>query len=399
MTKQNKKLLSLSLIVSLVAIGVHVYLAKHFYGLKFGALSDNSLCNISDVFNCDTASASSYASLFKIPIAIWGAVTNFALLVLVAVSRFNLSEDEARAQRYPLYLATFIALVSVIMGTISAGVLKAYCLFCMTNYALSFINLGLIWGGTRAKISGHFFEDVTALFKTNRGSLGILASVPVLAYITHGMALDSYGMGEIEKIAKEKVAYWAVAPEQKFDLSQGLVSFKGNGEAKMTIVEFADFKCPHCKHAAPSIHTFIKSHPDVKLIFKPFPLDGVCNSAITGGDGTRCRLAYATFCAEEQNQKGWDMHNHIFDNQESYMGMASPDEELFKFAQTIGLSVDNFKQCLNSPEMQKKISTMAQEGVAAQIQGTPTVFVNGRLLSGGQLIPILEATYQAINSK
>lgn len=81
----------------------------------------------------------------------------------------------------------------------------------------------------------------------------------------------------------------------------------------MTIVEFADYLCPHCKVAATSLHNFIKQHPDVLLIFKPFPLDGKSNAALAEhkGNGIRCLLPKITFCMEQLEQKGWQAHEHF----------------------------------------------------------------------------------------
>jgi protein-disulfide isomerase len=201
----------------------------------------------------------------------------------------------------------------------------------------------------------------------------------------------------IEKTAKEKVAYWSASPEKKFDPTKGLSMQKGSTEPVMTIVEFADFRCPHCKHAAPSLHNFTQSHPDVKLIFKPFPLDGTCNEAIKGGgDGISCGLASAVMCSEKIAQKGWLAHDYIFENQMDIIQAGSLDKNLDVVSKTIGISVEDLKKCINDPTTGELIRSMANEGAAAQIQGTPTVFVNGKLLSGGQLIPILESAYKTI---
>lgn len=400
MTKHNKKLQTLALISTLLAIAVHIYLSKHFYGLKFGALTDNSFCNVNELFNCDTASASKYSSLFNIPIALWGAVTNFTLLILILVNRLGFNDDSEKSQRYPLYLSFIIFLTSIVMGIISVTTLKTYCLFCMLNYLLSFVCFISLWITSPKKVLTHTLKDIKDLLGTNRGTFGILASTPVIVFIAHSMALQSYGMSDIANIAKEKIAYWNASPAQKFDELTGLVFYKGGDTPPvMTIIEFADFKCSHCKHAYPSLHSFAKSHPDVKLIYKPFALDGLCNSAITGGDGSRCRMVYATFCAEKLGQKGWELHNHIFDNQEAYFNDTSADDKIQKYAENLGINAEEFKTCISSSEIQKMAQAIAEEGVTAKIQGTPTVFVNSKLLSGGQLLPILDAAYQDIKKK
>ncbi|MEN0059572.1 MAG: thioredoxin domain-containing protein, partial [Bdellovibrio sp.] len=59
-------------------------------------------------------------------------------------------------------------------------------------------------------------------------------------------------------------------------------------------------------------------------------------------------------------------------------------------------SYEDLTSCIKNPETMEGIRKMAKEGEVAQIRGTPTVFVNNRLLQSGQAIPVLEATYQSI---
>jgi protein-disulfide isomerase len=217
----------------------------------------------------------------------------------------------------------------------------------------------------------------------------------VIAFLGNIMYLESHGYSQISKISAEKLAYWNVAPTQTFD-ANGLIFYKGTGEPTMTIVEFADFRCPHCKHAAPGLHAFAKSHPDVRFQFKPFPLDGTCNEAIQGGDGISCGLAAAVMCAEQQGQKGWATHDYFFENQETVLNTPNLDQNLQAASSALGLNFDDLKKCTQDPAMQESIRKMAKEGATAQIRGTPTIFVNNKLLEGGQLIPVLDAVYQSL---
>lgn len=394
LVKNKKIFLTLSILLTIAAIGVHAYLTNHYYGIKLGALDSNSLCNVNALFNCDTVTASRFSALFGIPMALWGALTNFVMLLMLLILRYNLSENHQRTANYTVLLSGFMAIVSVIMGTISLAALSSFCLFCMITYFISFAVLGLLLGYNQGLKKG-VVEDLKALLSTHKSYLFLLAVIPAFSYIVHTMALDSRGLGELKKLAAEKVAYWQLAPAQNFDLSKGLVYQKSSQEPTITIVEFADFRCPHCKHAYPSLHAFAESHPDVKLVFKPFPLDGVCNSAITGGDGVSCKLSYATFCAEKLANKGWDAHNYIFDHQEQIVRSANLTEDLQKMSNKINISFDELKVCLEDPAIHTLVKEMAQEGATAQIRGTPAIFVNNKLLNGGQVLPILEAAYQS----
>ena len=166
----------------------------------------------------------------------------------------------------------------------------------------------------------------------------------------------------------------------------------------MTIVEFADFRCPHCKHAAPSLHAFAESHPDVQLIFKPFPLDGTCNEAMKqgGGDGISCAIAAAVICSEKLAKKGWQAHDYFFEQQETLLRSSDITANIEEVATSTGLVLADLQACIKNPETMTEVTALAKEGEKAQIRGTPTIFVNNKLLMNGQMIPVLENAYQSI---
>lgn len=394
-TSSKKPLILIAILSTLVAIGAHLYLNAHHVDLKMGT-GESSICNVSATLNCDVVATSSYAELFGVPIALLGAFTNGLLLIFLLLGRLNWTENSDRTERYAFWLSSFILLVSLIMGSISFFVLKTGCPFCMTTYATSLITWLCLFFALRPGMA-QLSNDVRDAFTTEKWVLGMLVAVPVLAFIINGMILDGAGYKEVKRITDSSLANWKNSPAQNFDLQNGLIFQKGSEEAKVTIVEFADFLCSHCKVAAPVLHKFAESHPDVKIIFKNFPLDGVCNTAVNHkGDGKRCELSYATFCAEKIAQKGWATHNLIFDNQETYFSrpMNQITEEI---CQATGVDCAQLKTCMNSEEIHESVRKMASEGEKAQISGTPSVFFNGKLLQGGNLLPVLESTYRNYN--
>lgn len=394
-TAQKKILILLALVLTLTAIGVHLYLNKHHVDLKLGIASVNSVCNVNEKLNCDAAASSPFAELFGIPMALLGAFTNGLLLIFVLLGRFNLTSDSDRTERYSFYLASFIFLVSVIMAGISLFIVKVGCPFCIATYVLSILTWIVLFIAYRPALS-HLPDDVRDLFTTEKWILGLGVAIPVLALIVNNMTLDSYGYQEIKRVSESSLSTWQSSPEQNFDATNGLVYQNGSTEPKVTIVEFADFLCSHCKAAYPALHKFTQGHSDVKLVFKNFPLDGVCNPAVQHkGDGKRCELSYATLCIEKLSQKGWDAHHYIFDNQESIFSKPM-DQVTEDICKATGSDCAQVKACMNTEEIHSAVSKMALEGAKAQISGTPAIFFNNKNLPGGQLPPVLESTYRAI---
>lgn len=393
-----KKYINISLLTTFVAFLTHLYLTQHYYGVTYGLSEGSSVCNINAFFNCDSVTLSQFSAIKTVPIALLGAFTNLILLLQLLAARFNLVDDEKKQNQMILLTSTMILAASIVMGSISFALLGNACLFCMLCYGLSIVQFSMALIQNNGQLPTIFSEGIPSLFSSQKGTLTLYVIVPLGAILVNSMILDSYGLNEIERLAKEKVSYWSTAPVQNFDLTTGLKMQKGTGPAKMTLVEFADFRCPHCRHAVPALHKFTERHPDVLLIFKPFPLDGTCNAGMkSGGDGVSCGLAFLTMCSEKMIQKGWEVHDFIFDQQDEIHKTNNLSLVINQVVDKFKLNRTDVEKCLQSEEIIQLVKGTAAEGEKAQIGGTPTVFANGKLLQGGQLIPVLEEAYKSLS--
>lgn len=403
MEKTKRIHLSIAILSSLIAIGIHYYLTQKYFGLKFGSVSDVSACNINQILNCDAVSASHYSSLFNIPIATWGFITNIVFLLFALITRFKMTDYPEQTSRYTAWLASFIAFVSLVMGTISLTMIKSICLFCFFCYGLSFISAYCAVRACDGSIIKNIKNDLQHLFNHQKWVGVLVILIPGFVFFLNAVTLQTYGLDKIDVLAQEKISQWQIAPKHTFDNNTGLIFQASNAQdAKMTIVEFADFRCPHCKHAYPTLHAYTQAHPEVKLIFKFFPLDGSCNpdpAMKGGGDGISCHMAFLTQCAETIAHKGWDAHHYFFDNQEKMRELNQNEKISEQFCSDLKLDCTQIKTCTSNIETINSVKANAAEGIQAQITGTPSIFVNGQLLSGGQIIPILEEARKLIESK
>lgn len=388
---KKNTLLKLSILISFLAILTHLYLTQHYFDVKVGQVDGKSLCNISETFNCDSVSASPYSAFLGIPVALYGALTHLVLLLLTIITLTEMTDSLKQTQRWAIRLSLLIAAASVGMGFISMSFLGQFCLFCIFAYILSFINAGLL-----LKIENPFPEclsDLKKLFSEQKWILGLFIAIPAFAFFINFNLNEKYGLDKINIIAQEKIAAWKLAPVQNFDPLIGM-TISAKTTPVMTIVEFADYRCPHCKHANQVLHAFLETHPDVTLVFKPYPLDGVCNKALNGGDGVSCDYAYLTFCAEKLANKGWLAHDYIFENQNEFRQVSKVASVLNMFETQLKIPQSDLAACMSSEETKLIIQKSSEEGNLAKIQGTPTIFVNGKLLEGGQILPILESAYK-----
>jgi len=152
---------------------------------------------------------------------------------------------------------------------------------------------------------------------------------------------------------------------------------KGPADAPITIVEFADFECPHCREIHEILKTVEKDYRRTRLVYKDFPLPQLHPWAETAAIGARCAF-------EQSPAAFWKMHDLIFDNQDAI----TPDnvfDQLTSFAGKIGLNTDSFKACMASPEAKRAVDANREDGVSLHVDSTPTLFINGRPLIGGDL--------------
>ncbi len=387
-------------VVSLLTMATHLYLTNQHYQLKLGSASGPAICNLSATFNCDSVAASRYANIWGIPVALLGLITQIVFFVLLVSTRFELSASPDWLRRMLFWLSAFTFVVSIVMGSISTFWLGTYCLFCMAAYVLSLLQLVGTWQIQTARPLHSLANDLNHLFGQARWVLILLVLIPASAWVVNNMALSSAGFGKIEMMVQDSLNEWEASSAQSFQADRGLVQGSTAPTPVMTIVEFADFLCPHCKMASVPLEAFTQSHPDVKMIFKVFTLDGTCNKAIPNrGDGLRCKLGAGVMCAEQISKLGWKAHHWVFEHQEDLHQVSDVKPIIEQMSKDLGVDFENMQTCMNSDASQDLLQAMAQEGANAKIQGTPTIFVNGKNLPRGQFLPVLEGAYQKLKSK
>ena len=146
---------------------------------------------------------------------------------------------------------------------------------------------------------------------------------------------------------------------------------RGPQEAPVAMVEFSDYQCPFCKSVLSTIKQVMDAYPGkVKWVFRDFPLISLHPTAPKAHEAGRC--------AGEQ-EKFWEYHDLLFERSPRH----SPPE-LKQYAQELKLDGSAFAQCLDSGKYQSEVTRDGQEGAGLGVTGTPTFFVNGRMLVGAQ---------------
>jgi 2-hydroxychromene-2-carboxylate isomerase len=151
---------------------------------------------------------------------------------------------------------------------------------------------------------------------------------------------------------------------EKIDIGESPV--KGRPDAPVTITVFSDFQCPYCARLVPVLEQVIAQYPEkVKVVFKNFPIRGHAFSI---------KAAEAALAAQSQGQF-WAFHDLLFKNYNRLN-----DAKIAEIRVQLGLDESKFQQCMSDPQTLVRINADASLGRGIGVHGTPTLFINGRLL-------------------
>ena len=159
--------------------------------------------------------------------------------------------------------------------------------------------------------------------------------------------------------------------EKVYEISVSGLPYRGPETAPVTIIVFTDYQCPYCARLEPLLQQMLEKYPDkVKLVFKNFPL-AMHKSA---------RNAAAAALAANVQGKFWEYGEMLFQN---YRGL--DDAKIQAIAKGLNLNMEQFNSDMKSPAIRERINQDIKNGQAAEVRGTPTVFINGKLLKNKSL--------------
>ena len=148
----------------------------------------------------------------------------------------------------------------------------------------------------------------------------------------------------------------------------------GPANAAVTMVEFSDFECPVCRSLHDALRGLLPNYPQLRVVFKDFPLEQIHPWARTASLAGRC--AY-----QQTPAAFWKMYDLIYDSQ-AVISAENAWAKMTDFAGQSGLNADTFKACMASPEAGAAIDASRANGTQLEVGSTPTMFVNGRRIVG-----------------
>jgi protein-disulfide isomerase len=159
-------------------------------------------------------------------------------------------------------------------------------------------------------------------------------------------------------------------PNKRYDIVTAGSPSKGPESAKVTIVEWSDFQCPYCAKVTPTLVKIQQEYgDDVQIVFKHLPLSM----------HTKAPAAHAASEAAHQQGKFWEMHDMIFASQREMS-----EAKYVEYATELGLDIDLYNADVKSSKVKSRIDGDVAAASKLGVTGTPSLFINGRFLSGAQ---------------
>lgn len=153
----------------------------------------------------------------------------------------------------------------------------------------------------------------------------------------------------------------------------GTLPMKGDEDAPVTIIEFSEYQCPFCgRYVQDTLTKIEKDYIEtgkVKYYFRDFPL---------AFHQYAQKTAEATRCANDQG-KFWEYHDKVFEDSENLSL-----ENLKKWAADLKFNTVQFDECLDSGKHEEAVKKDFSDGQSAGVRGTPSFFINGKILRGAQ---------------
>jgi protein-disulfide isomerase/uncharacterized membrane protein len=370
------------------ATGVSLYLTVQHHAATDGA----SVCNINETFNCDVVNSSVYSEIGGVPIALLGAAFYLAVTVF-SWNGWREREGYTGAPALLVVAGAAASAYSVFLAGASAT-LGAWCLFCMSLYL---VNLLLLVSGIlarRARPDGPGM--MAAVMGTGDSSISVAVTTGALALIAGILIYRGQGdttstvAEHVEEGDAEALGLLYAAAGGPIELT-GREPVYGDPDAPYTIVEWADYECPYCARVGGELKALVTAIPDLKVVFKNYPLSSNCNPNLPSPmHENACGAAAAGICADEQGLF-WQLNEMMFNNQQ-YL---APDDLLFMAGQ-VGLDMDAFKACLEDGRAERVVTRDIAAGAKADIHSTPALFLGGvhpdgwiSIIEGSEAIPLL----------
>lgn len=351
-----------ALLASIVGAAASAYLLVEYLTGQPGVCLTGS--------GCDLVRASAFAYPLGIPTPLIGLVFYLVAAWVVLRTLDSVQIAGIAPGTALLILSVAGAIASMTLTALEAFVIRAFCTWCLVQAGASLVLLAATVALPRTD------SDVPTDGRSRRARQHASQAVEVERRRLTRTALFGGSGGAL--VVAALLAAGASAGTPSTSPNGSSLAPAGNphlGSGPVEVVEFADFECPGCAVVAP-ILADIASSDEITLVYRYLPLDSIHANADAS--------ARAAAAAAKQG-KFWEVSSAIYARQNEWKDLSATDADAFfgTVASEAGLDLGAWQAAYASGEISAAVDADRQAAVSLGLNGTPTLFINGRLYSGG----------------
>lgn len=211
----------------------------------------------------------------------------------------------------------------------------------------------------------------------------VLSVVGGMVYLSTRNRLD------VGDVSKEAMSTILPAEARNGDIAEHTLG--NTKDPKVILIEYGDYQCPGCSTVAPETKQVVEANKDhAMLIFRNFPLPSLHPNA---------RAAAAAAEAAGLQNKFWQMHSLLYQNQDSWKNASAADRgtAFRSYAEQLGLNLEQYDNDFTDARITKKIDFDTAIGRKHGVTGTPTIYLNGQLIELKDSDAVSKAVKEALN--
>ena len=307
-----------------------------------------SFCAVSGTLDCNAVTLSRFSVFLGVPLPAWGALGGYAMFVAAW-----------RRSVLLLPLAGFAALASVLLLLEELVHVGALCLFCEAVHLACIVTFALAWRA-RARLRRP---------ATRADAIAVLG-IPALLWAIVRIFVPPYWVA---------VLWLGDVPFPTGVDEQGR-PWIGAENPEVTVVEYTDYACPHCRIGSSRMRMRLAAHPDeLRIVRGQQPRMRCVGSRIS------CQFLRAALCAGEQG-KFWQMDSWLF----AHAPDAGFTIDLESAARDVGLDLPELERCFADPATMERADVLARDARDAKIRETPAYVIDGEKLSPQEMADVLD---------
>lgn len=402
-SNQKRFPIAFYMLLCIVGILVSIELTRVYY-LTRSDPDYHSFCAINDAFNCEVVALSSHATVLGVPLSVWG-LAGYIFAFIVALSCLFTKEAIGGIL---LLVGILYSVVSLYLIGVMAFSIHSLCILCLVldaiNFALLFVAVSIVRQKGDALMS-IIKNDLLTMSKTRFAFIAVTGMALLSLSFSYGRfvvnSIPPETKGSEKGIGKEGECV-EDARLKSVSIKTGVTSdgrpWFGAENPVVTVEEFTDYLCPHCRRAHLLVRKLISEHPDqMRIVHHYLPLDATCNPYISRtlrGHEKSCELSLIAICAAKQG-RFFEVNDYLFQNAEEIRAKQMGAREI---AEELELDAKKLLDCLSQPCTKEELRRDIEKAQSLHINGTPAFVVNGKVYYGRIPLEVIPQT-QASSAK